>query len=472
MKMNENQNNDPKQTQPRANRSEFNDIFNSQNDTTQSNLNNIENNENVSVNSRSQTADWSFSNSDFDRTIATVRTNCEVDMDWIPMGRNTNIFAETATTSTLSCGNSVEELLQNYNALIFSKNEFNDKHLSLKKIIGKGNQGVVFYGERLGTDNFHLPIALKFFTPDGFCTEDEYRHIMSYNAKVASAMASIQHDNLMGVRNWFMLNEIRIMEMEWVDGYDLFQLMQKSTLEWMEKNLERDDFEYKTKVIITPGPVRPRLKSGIALAIIRDCLLALEALHQAGIVHGDIKPANIMLKRTGRAKIIDLGAATFYGEKSPIKLCTPFYAAPEIIHGKKVEKPMPQSDIASLGYVLLELLTGRSPFENVNESNGQHYLSADELWRQKNNLIDRLPNLLPEDVLRNKKLVRFCARMIHPDPKQRFQKALDAVIGSGGVGELNRELVKYNLSSEYDCDIQDWITSLHLPPQKHPNNND
>ncbi len=55
--------------------------------------------------------------------------------------------------------------------------------------------------------------------------------------------------------------------------------------------------------------MQPRVKPGMAIAIVRDCLAALAALHREGIVHGDIKPSNIMLKRTGNAKIVDIGSA-------------------------------------------------------------------------------------------------------------------------------------------------------------------
>ena len=68
-------------------------------------------------------------------------------------------------------------------------------------------------------------------------------------------------------------------------------------------------WEYINQVIVTAGPVQPRLKPGIAMAIVRDCLAALAALHREGIVHGDMKPSNIMLKRTGNAKIVDIGSA-------------------------------------------------------------------------------------------------------------------------------------------------------------------
>ncbi|HAW26765.1 MAG TPA: hypothetical protein DCY03_01405 [Planctomycetaceae bacterium] len=57
------------------------------------------------------------------------------------------------------------------------------------------------------------------------------------------------------------------------------------------------------------GVQQPRLKPGIAVAILRECLAALAALHRNDIIHCDMKPANIMLKRSGNAKIIDIGSA-------------------------------------------------------------------------------------------------------------------------------------------------------------------
>ena len=66
---------------------------------------------------------------------------------------------------------------------------------------------------------------------------------------------------------------------------------------------------YLNDVIVTAGALQPRLKPGIAIAVLRDGLSAPSARHREGIVHGDVEPSNIMLERTGNAKLIDIGAA-------------------------------------------------------------------------------------------------------------------------------------------------------------------
>ena len=88
-------------------------------------------------------------------------------------------------------------------------------------------------------------------------------------------------------------------------------------------------WKYINQVIVTSGLEHPRVKPGVAVAIVRDCLAALASLHREEIVHGDMKPSNIMLKRTGHAKIIDIGAAFELSDPPPTRTCTPAYAAPE-----------------------------------------------------------------------------------------------------------------------------------------------
>ena len=104
-------------------------------------------------------------------------------------------------------------------------------------------------------------------------------------------------------------DRIRMMVMEWVDGYDLRRPAGPGDAGPRRDRVSSRRWEYINRVIVTAGPTQPRFKPGVAVAIVRDCLAALAALHREGIVHGDIKPSNIMLKRTGNAKIVDIGSA-------------------------------------------------------------------------------------------------------------------------------------------------------------------
>ena len=93
-------------------------------------------------------------------------------------------------------------------------------------------------------------------------------------------------------------------------------------------------WKYINEVIITEGPDQSRFKAGVAVAIVRECLAALAALHREGIVHGDVKPANIMLKRSGHVKLIDMGSAIDYRNPPRDRECTPMYAAPEVLEDR------------------------------------------------------------------------------------------------------------------------------------------
>ncbi len=94
----------------------------------------------------------------------------------------------------------------------------------------------------------------------------------------------------------------------------------------------------------------------MAVNIVEKCLQALDALHSQEIVHGDIKPANIMLDQYGSIRLIDIGSAFKLSAPPRHHSWTPRYAPPEILEG---EKWTPQSDLASLGYVLIEMLSGQ-----------------------------------------------------------------------------------------------------------------
>jgi serine/threonine-protein kinase len=321
--------------------------------------------------------------------------------------------------------------------------------MRLTKLLGRGGQGVVYLTERRGADNFTLPVAMKIFAPDRYVDARTYDEAMCRIARVASLVAQIQHDNLLDVHNFVDRDRIRIMVMEWVDGYDLSQLLVPTMLERVKTRVSARRWEYINSVIVTAGPIHPRIKPGVAVAIVRDCLSALAALHREGIVHGDVKPSNIMLKRTGNAKMVDIGSAFELASPPPARTCTPAYAAPELLEGTDCT---PRSDLASLGYVLIELLAGRPLFAGLN--------NCRDLLEAKRHLPQRLLQVLPEEVTVNELLMSFCRGLIAPDPMRRFPSAEAADLRKEGAAAFQRQLVIGDLAAEYGNEIRLWVEEL------------
>jgi eukaryotic-like serine/threonine-protein kinase len=340
-------------------------------------------------------------------------------------------------------------LLDSYEALAPGERlDWTTRHHKLR-LVGKGGQGVVYLSERQGCDRFTLPVALKFFSPEHYRDDESYLEDMGRIAHVAGRVAMIQHDNLLDIHNFIEQDGIRIMEMEWVDGYDLRELLSLRMFHMVRGQVTPERWEYINRVIITEGPDQPRLKPGIAIQVLRECLAALAALNRDGIVHGDLKPANIMLKRTGNAKVIDIGSAMDLNNPSARRMWSPVYAAPEVLKGGP---NTPQADLASLGYVLIEMLAGRCPFQGST--------TYAELIDAKNSLDQRLPALLPQDVSFNDLLLSLCQRLTAPDLKRRFASAHAANLGRKGAAAFHRQLIKGDLASEYENDIRVWLEQL------------
>ena len=330
--------------------------------------------------------------------------------------------------------------------------DWTERHC-LTRRIGAGGQGVVFLGERRGADGFRLPVALKVLSPERYEDDSAYEEAMGRMARVASRVAQIQQDNLLDVQNFVARDGIRVMEMEWIDGYDLRRLLTPGILSRARERVGPARWAYLNDVIVTAGTVQPRLKPGIAIAVLRDCLAALSALHREGIVHGDVKPSNIMLKRTGNAKLIDVGAAFLMDDPPAHSTCTPSYAAPEVLQGADGSA---RSDLASLGYALVEMLSGAPPFAGLSR--------IDELKRAKWEILDRLPETLPEEVARNDLLMGLITGLIAPDPDKRFPDAQAADLVELGAASFHRQLVKGDLASEYDNEIRVWLEELEDDP--------
>lgn len=342
-----------------------------------------------------------------------------------------------------------EELCGRYDKLIQKERLGWTEHLRLKRLLGTGGQGVVYLSERRGADGFTLPVALKFFSPERYGEEKVYVDAMQRMAEVSGRVAQIQHDNLIDVQNFIERDRIRILEMEWVDGYDLDLLLTSAMFERLRQRVTEERWDYVNNVIATAGPIRPRLKAGMAVAIAREILGGLAALHREHIVHGDIKPSNIMIKRTGNPKIIDIGSAIDLENMPAQRTCTPQYAAPEMLER---EEFTPRADLASLGYVLVELLAGQPLFAGINDYT--------KLLEAKRTLPQRLSTILPPEVTDSDQLMGICHKLISPDPTLRYETAEEADTGEQGLAEFQRTLVRGDLASEYENELRVWLEEL------------
>ncbi|HCF57202.1 MAG TPA: hypothetical protein DFS52_04280 [Myxococcales bacterium] len=103
-----------------------------------------------------------------------------------------------------------------------------------------------------------------------------------------------------------------------------------------------------------------------AVAICRQCLEGLAAAHAGGVIHRDFKPQNVFLCDSGAVKLLDFGFARVANAAGlttkSLVLCTPDYAAPEVIGGNAVDG---RADLYGLGVTLFEALTGQLPFRGA-----------------------------------------------------------------------------------------------------------
>jgi protein kinase/serine/threonine-protein kinase len=107
-----------------------------------------------------------------------------------------------------------------------------------------------------------------------------------------------------------------------------------------------------------------RIGAAKAVAIARHICDGLAEAHRLGVIHRDLKPQNIMVDEDGNARIMDFGIARALKGKgmtgAGVMIGTPEYMSPEQVEGKEVDQ---RSDIYSLGIILYEMVTGRTPFE-------------------------------------------------------------------------------------------------------------
>jgi serine/threonine protein kinase len=189
--------------------------------------------------------------------------------------------------------------------------------------LGRGGMAEVY---RVYDKQRNVPLAMKLLRED--LAED--RVFMRRFAREAQNLTRLQHPNI--VRCYGLEQEGRLV-------YMLMDFIEGSTLRAQISDYGR------------PMPFRQ------VLEILRPVCSALDYAHQMGVVHCDVKSANIMINRSGTVFLTDFGVARSLdtATSTMVGIGTPAYMAPEMILGKD---PTPQTDIYALGILLYEMLTG------------------------------------------------------------------------------------------------------------------
>jgi non-specific serine/threonine protein kinase len=305
-------------------------------------------------------------------------------------------------------------------------------HYRVTGKLGEGGMGAVYAADDL---QLQRPVALKFLSAQMAADPEARRRLV----KEARAASRLNHPNIATIYEVEETEETPFIAMEQVSGESLKQVL-----------------------------LRGALKPAQLLDVAGQITEGLHEAHQAGVLHRDIKPGNIMLDPKGRVKILDFGLAVLAGaERAPGESEENFitrtatvwttggtvpYMSPEQLRGEATDA---RSDIFSLGAMLYECLTGRLPFRGET--------SIDILHAILRGAPTPLRNLVPEISPEWQELLERC---LAKSPEQRYQSMSEVVealkrVGAPAAPAEKSLAVLYfeNLSrSEEDEYFRDGIT--------------
>jgi tetratricopeptide (TPR) repeat protein/predicted Ser/Thr protein kinase len=247
------------------------------------------------------------------------------------------------------------------------------------ELVGEGGMGMVYRAldEQLG-----LTVAVKVLRPE--LSSDE-RVVERFRRELVLAR-QVTHRNAVRIHDIGHDDDLLFLTMDFVEGESLQALL-------------RDN---------------GRLEPEHAVDIARQLALALEVAHEAGVVHRDLKPGNVLIQPAGRVCVSDFGVACSAGShdltRAGMVIGTPAYLSPEQAHGAALDG---RSDLYALGLLLFEMLTGRLPSSRAGATREQRGGPAPD------------PRKLRPDLPRQ--LAWVVRRLLQTDPARRFQNAREVV---------------------------------------------
>ena len=201
----------------------------------------------------------------------------------------------------------------------------------LRRVLGRGAMGVVYEGL---DPSLNRRVAVKTILKNAAIDDETARAYSAQFAREAQAAGRLNHPNIVQVHDFAEQGEVAYLVMEYIQGREL-----------------RSYFDGKEK-----------FEPAEAVRIMGELLDALDFAHEAGVIHRDVKPANVMLDAQRRVKLADFGVARIQdSERSAAgtMVGTPAFMSPEQIQGGKIDR---RTDLFSAGVVLYQLLTGEQPF--------------------------------------------------------------------------------------------------------------
>lgn len=281
----------------------------------------------------------------------------------------------------------------------------------IRSLLGRGGMGAVY---RAHDSNLDRSVAIKILPPHLVTDSERVRRFMQ-EAKSASAL---NHPHVISIYEIGQDESVHYIAMELVEGATLRERMGGSPL------------EIKRAIIIG-----------------EEIAEAIGAAHEAGVVHRDLKPENVIIATAGYVKVLDFGLAKLRKEVSTVEqtntavmstepgkiMGTVGYMSPEQAEGKPVDH---RSDIFSLGCILYEMVSGRSPFRGRSPVDTMHNIVHAEP--------PPLRTIIPDIPF---ELQRMISKALAKAPEERYQSAKDLAVD---LRRLLRELdSNTSLTSEY-----------------------